>query len=51
MATEPGTGTPGANQNGPISHRPTASEVVTAAGPASINAPAPKIDLMLVHNS
>ena len=46
MATIPGTGTPGANQNGPVaapSYSP--GEVVTAAGPASINAPAPKIDL------
>ena len=46
MATEPGTGTPGANQNGPIaSPAYSPGEVVTAAGPASINAPAPKIDL------
>ena len=43
---EPGTGTPGANQNGPIaSPAYSPGEVVTAAGPASINAPAPKIDL------
>ena len=46
MATVPGTGTPGANQDGALaapSYSP--GEVVTAAGPASINAPAPQIDL------
>lgn len=46
MAEEAGTGTPGANQDGPVP-APVYSpgEVVTAAGPASINAPAPKVDL------
>lgn len=51
MATIPGTGTPGANQNGPVP-APVYSpgEVVTAAGPASINAPAPQIDLAVGSN-
>lgn len=41
-----GTGTPGANQNGPyIQYSPT--EIVTAAGPLSINAPAPIVDITL----
>jgi N4-gp56 family major capsid protein len=45
---EVGTGTPGANQNGPV-NAPSFSpgEVVTAAGPASRNAPAPLIDITL----
>ena len=46
MAAEAGTGTAGTNQNGPVaapSYSP--GEVVTAAGPASNNAPAPQIDL------
>lgn len=41
-----GTGTPGANQNGPyIQYSP--GEIVTAAGPLSINAPAPVVDITL----
>lgn len=43
-----GTGTPGANQNGPVaapSYSP--GEIVTAAGPLSINAPAPIVDITL----
>lgn len=41
-----GTGTPGSNQNGPyMQYSPT--EVVTAAGPLSINAPAPVVDISL----
>lgn len=43
-----GTGTPGANQNGPVaapSYSP--GEIVTAAGPLSINAPAPVVDITL----
>ena len=41
-----GTGTPGANQNSPyIQYSP--SEIVTAAGPLSINAPAPIVDITL----
>ena len=43
-----GTGTPGANQNGPVTspmHSP--GEIVTAAGPLSINAPAPIVDVTL----
>lgn len=43
-----GTGTPGSNQNGPVaapSYSP--SEIVTAAGPLSINAPAPVVDITL----
>jgi N4-gp56 family major capsid protein len=41
-----GTGTPGANQNGPyIQYSP--GEIVTAAGPLSINAPAPIVDITL----
>ena len=41
-----GTGTPAANQNGPyIQYSPT--EIVTAAGPLSINAPAPIVDITL----
>lgn len=41
-----GTGTPGANQNGPLA-APAYSpgEVVMAAGPLSINAPAPAVDI------
>ena len=43
-----GTGTPGANQNGPLA-APAFSpgEIVTAAGPLSINAPAPVVDITL----
>jgi len=43
-----GTGTPGANQNGPLA-APYLSpgEIVTAAGPLSINAPAPIVDISL----
>jgi len=43
-----GTGTPGTNQNGPVS-APSYSpgEIVTAAGPLSINAPAPIVDVTL----
>ena len=43
-----GTGTPGANQNGPAT-APMYSpgEIVTAAGPLSINAPAPIVDITL----
>ena len=43
-----GTGTPGANQNGPLA-APAYSpgEIVTAAGPLSINAPAPLVDITL----
>ena len=43
-----GTGTAGANQNGPLA-APAYSpgEIVTAAGPLSINAPAPVVDITL----
>ena len=43
-----GTGTAGANQNGPLA-APAFSpgEIVTAAGPLSINAPAPVVDITL----
>ena len=43
-----GTGTPGANQNGPAT-APMYSpgEIVTAAGPLSINAPAPVVDITM----
>ena len=43
-----GTGTPGANQNGPLA-APAFSpgEIVTAAGPLSRNAPAPIVDITL----
>ena len=43
-----GTGTPGTNQNGPLA-APAYSpgEIVTAAGPLSINAPAPVVDITL----
>lgn len=43
-----GTGSPGANQNGPVA-APSFSpgEIVTAAGPLSINAPAPVVDITL----
>lgn len=46
MAQAAGTGTPGANQNGPVP-APAFSpgEVVTAAGPLSNNAPAPQVDI------
>ena len=43
-----GTGTPGSNQNGVVaapSYSP--GEIVTAAGPLSINAPAPVVDVTL----
>jgi len=43
-----GTGTAGSNQNGPVaapSYSP--GEIVTAAGPLSINAPAPIVDITL----
>lgn len=43
-----GTGTPGANQNGPAtSPMFSPGEIVTAAGPLSINAPAPVVDITL----
>jgi len=43
-----GTGTPGANQNGPLSSPAySPGEIVTAAGPLSINAPAPIVDITL----
>ena len=46
MADIAGTGTPGANQNGPVADPAyPPGEVVTAAGPVGINAPAPKINL------
>ena len=43
-----GTGTAGSNQNGPLA-APAYSpgEIVTAAGPLSINAPAPVVDITL----
>ncbi len=48
MAAAPGTGTPGTNQNGPVA-APAFSpgEDVTAAGPLSIDAPAPRVDVTL----
>lgn len=51
MAAAAGTGTPGTNQDGPVP-APVYSpgEVVTAAGPLSINAPAPKVDIVLGTN-
>ena len=43
-----GTGTPGANQNGPgTSPMYSPGEIVTAAGPLSINAPAPVVDITM----
>jgi len=43
-----GTGTPGSNQNGPAtSPMYSPGEIVTAAGPLSINAPAPVVDITL----
>lgn len=43
-----GTGTAGSNQNGPAtSPMYSPGEVVTAAGPLSINAPAPVVDITL----
>lgn len=43
-----GTGTPGGNQNGPAtSPMYSPGEIVTAAGPLSINAPAPIVDITL----
>ena len=43
-----GTGTAGANQNGPgTSPMFSPGEIVTAAGPLSINAPAPVVDITL----
>ena len=43
-----GTGTPGSNQNGPAtSPMFSPGEIVTAAGPLSINAPAPVVDITL----
>ena len=43
-----GTGTPGANQNGPgTAPMYSPGEIVTAAGPLSINAPAPVVDITL----
>ena len=43
-----GTGTPGANQSGPAtSPMYSPGEIVTAAGPLSINAPAPVVDITL----
>jgi len=48
MAGQAGTGTPGANQNGPLA-APAYSpgEIVSAAGPLSRNAPAPLVDITL----
>lgn len=43
-----GTGTQGSNQNGPLaSPAYSPGEIVTAAGPLSINAPAPIVDITL----
>lgn len=43
-----GTGTPGSNQNGPATYPMySPGEIVTAAGPLSINAPAPVVDITL----
>lgn len=43
-----GTGTAGANQNGPATNPAySPGEIVTAAGPLSINAPAPVVDITL----
>lgn len=43
-----GTGSPGANQNGPgTAPMYSPGEIVTAAGPLSINAPAPVVDITL----
>ena len=43
-----GTGTAGSNQNGPAtSPMFSPGEIVTAAGPLSINAPAPIVDITL----
>lgn len=51
MAAAAGTGTPGANQDGPLAGPAfSPGEVVTAAGPLSINAPAPKVDIALGTN-
>jgi N4-gp56 family major capsid protein len=51
MAAAAGTGTPGANQNGPVADPAySPGEVVTAAGPLTINAPAPKVDIELGTN-
>lgn len=46
-----GTGTPGANQNGPLA-TPAFSpgEIVTAAGPLANNAPAPVVDIAVGTN-
>jgi N4-gp56 family major capsid protein len=51
MADAPGTGAPGANQNGPLA-APAFSpgEVVTAAGPLSINAPIPRVNIDIGNN-
>lgn len=51
MAAAAGTGTPGSNQNGPAT-APLYSpgEVVTAAGPLSINAPNPQVDIAVGTN-
>lgn len=51
MAAAAGTGTPGANQDGALA-APAYSpgEVLTAAGPLSINAPAPQVDLAVGTN-
>lgn len=48
MAPQPGTGTVGPNQDGPLA-APYLSpgEVVTAAGPLSKDAPAPRVDITL----
>ena len=43
-----GTGTQGSNQNGPLSNPAySPGEIVTAAGPLSINAPSPIVDITL----
>lgn len=51
MAAQAGTGTPGTNQDGPVP-APVYSpgEVVTAAGPLTINAPAPQVDISVGTN-
>jgi N4-gp56 family major capsid protein len=51
IAAAAGTGTPGANQNGPATapgYSP--GEVVTAAGPLTVNAPAPQVDIAVGTN-
>jgi N4-gp56 family major capsid protein len=51
MAAQAGTGTAGANQDGPlVAPAYTPGEVLTAAGPLSINAPAPRVDISVGSN-